>query len=96
VDFFAATPALSRRLRNPSRKRASLPAPSGSRPPRSPAARRSGCKIAAELAARATGDMLNLLDEPTTGLHLDDVKKLLLVLHRLVDAGNTVVLVEHP
>jgi excinuclease ABC subunit A len=52
-------------------------------------------KIAAELAARAAGDVLYMLDEPTTGLHLDDVKKLLQVLHRLVDAGNTVVLVEH-
>ena len=52
-------------------------------------------KIAAELAARASGEMLYLLDEPTTGLHLDDVKKLLHVLHRLVDTGNTVVLVEH-
>jgi excinuclease ABC subunit A len=52
-------------------------------------------KIAAELAMRAAGDVLYILDEPTTGLHLDDVKRLLGVLHRLVDAGNTVVVVEH-
>jgi excinuclease ABC subunit A len=52
-------------------------------------------KIAAELAARATTDILYILDEPTTGLHLDDVKKLLGVLHRLVDAGHTLVVVEH-
>src|SRR5438093_1817145 len=52
-------------------------------------------KIAAELGARATGEMLYILDEPTTGLHLDDVKKLLGVLSRLVDAGNTVLVVEH-
>jgi len=52
-------------------------------------------KIAAELGGRATGDVLYILDEPTTGLHLDDVKKLLGVLHRLVDAGNTVLVVEH-
>jgi excinuclease ABC subunit A len=52
-------------------------------------------KIAAELSARATGEMLYILDEPTTGLHLDDVKKLLGVLNRLVDAGNTVLVVEH-
>jgi excinuclease ABC subunit A len=52
-------------------------------------------KIAAELGGRATGDVLYVLDEPTTGLHLDDVKKLLGVLHRLVDAGNTVLVVEH-
>jgi len=52
-------------------------------------------KIAAELGARATTDMLYILDEPTTGLHLDDVKKLLGVLNRLVDAGNTVLVVEH-
>jgi excinuclease ABC subunit A len=52
-------------------------------------------KIAAELGARPTADFLYVLDEPTTGLHLDDVRKLLGVLGRLVDAGNTVVVVEH-
>ncbi len=52
-------------------------------------------KIAAELSARLTTDHLYILDEPTTGLHLDDVKKLLVVLNRLVDAGNTVLVVEH-
>jgi excinuclease ABC subunit A len=52
-------------------------------------------KIAAELGGRSTGDVLYVLDEPTTGLHLDDVKKLLGVLHRLVDASNTVLVVEH-
>ena len=52
-------------------------------------------KIGAELAARTSTDMLYVLDEPTTGLHLDDVKRLLLVINRLVDAGNTVVVVEH-
>src|SRR5947199_3495479 len=52
-------------------------------------------KFAAELGAPATTDMLYILDEPTTGLHLDDVKKLLGVLNRLVDAGNTVLVVEH-
>jgi excinuclease ABC subunit A len=52
-------------------------------------------KIAAELGARLSTDHLYILDEPTTGLHLDDVKKLLGVLDRLVNAGNTVVVVEH-
>jgi excinuclease ABC subunit A len=52
-------------------------------------------KIAAELGGRPAGDVLYVLDEPTTGLHLDDVKKLLGVLNRLVDAGNTVLVVEH-
>jgi excinuclease ABC subunit A len=52
-------------------------------------------KIAAELCTRLVGDHLYILDEPTTGLHLDDVKKLLIVLNRLVDAGNTVLVVEH-
>ncbi len=52
-------------------------------------------KIAAELSARLAGEHLYILDEPTTGLHLDDVKKLLAVLNRLVDAGNTVLVVEH-
>ena len=52
-------------------------------------------KIAAELGTRQTSDHLYILDEPTTGLHLDDVKKLLVVLSRLVDSGNTVIVVEH-
>jgi excinuclease ABC subunit A len=52
-------------------------------------------KLAAELARPSTGKTLYLLDEPTTGLHFDDIKKLLDVLHRLVDLGNTVVTVEH-
>lgn len=52
-------------------------------------------RLAAELGRPDTGRTLFLLDEPTTGLHFDDVRKLLEVLHRLVDLGNTVVAVEH-
>jgi excinuclease ABC subunit A len=52
-------------------------------------------KLAAELSRPNTGRTLYVLDEPTTGLHFDDVRKLLLVLHRLADLGNSVVLVEH-
>ena len=94
VDFFAGTPALSRRLRTLQETglgylRLGQPATtlSGGEAQR--------LKIAAELAVRSGGDMLYILDEPTTGLHLDDVKKLLGVLNRLVDANNTVVMVEH-
>ena len=52
-------------------------------------------KLASELSRPDTGNTLYLLDEPTTGLHFDDLAKLLKVLHRLVDLGNTVVLIEH-
>ncbi|GGD32982.1 excinuclease ABC subunit UvrA [Sinisalibacter lacisalsi] len=52
-------------------------------------------KLSKELSKRATGRTLYILDEPTTGLHFEDVKKLLEVLHELVEAGNTVVVIEH-
>ncbi|HEY6014437.1 MAG TPA: hypothetical protein VIU37_10530, partial [Candidatus Limnocylindrales bacterium] len=52
-------------------------------------------KLSTELSRRATGRTFYVLDEPTTGLHFADVEKLLQVLHRLVDAGNTVMVIEH-
>jgi excinuclease ABC subunit A len=52
-------------------------------------------KLASELAKRSTGHTIYLLDEPTTGLHFEDVRRLLTVLSRLVDQGNTVLVIEH-
>ncbi len=52
-------------------------------------------KLATELSRKATGDTMYILDEPTTGLHFEDIRKLLQVLNRLVDAGNSVVVIEH-
>ncbi|MEX2224311.1 MAG: excinuclease ABC subunit UvrA [Candidatus Rokuibacteriota bacterium] len=94
VDFFASEPVLQRRLKV--LQEVGL----GYIRLGQPATKLSGgeaqrLKIAAELSARPTTDHLFILDEPTTGLHLDDVRKLLVVLNRLVDAGNTVLVVEH-
>ncbi len=52
-------------------------------------------KLASELAKRSTGHTMYILDEPTTGLHFEDIRKLLTVLSRLVDQGNTVLVIEH-
>jgi excinuclease ABC subunit A len=52
-------------------------------------------KLASELHKRATGNTMYVLDEPTTGLHFEDIRKLLQVLQRLVSAGNTVIVIEH-
>jgi excinuclease ABC subunit A len=52
-------------------------------------------KLAAELARKGTGNTLYILDEPTTGLHFDDIKVLLGVLQQLVEQGNTVIIIEH-
>ena len=52
-------------------------------------------KLATELSRRDTGKTVYILDEPTTGLHMDDIKKLIGVLQRLTDAGNTVIVIEH-
>ena len=57
--------------------------------------RLSGVKLSSELAKRSTGHTIYILDEPTTGLHFEDVRKLLTVLSRLVDQGNTVLVIEH-
>jgi excinuclease ABC subunit A len=94
VEFFAAIPAISRYMRTLvdvglGYVRLGQPAPtlSGGEAQR--------VKLSAELQKRSTGRTVYVLDEPTTGLHFEDIRKLLLVLGRLVDQGNTVLVIEH-
>ena len=94
VDFFANQPSIARYMHTLmdvglGYVRLGQPAPtlSGGEAQR--------VKLATELAKRSTGHTIYLLDEPTTGLHFDDVRRLLTVLSRLVDQGNTVLVIEH-
>lgn len=94
ADFFAAVPGIARHMKTLNQVglgyvRLGQPAPtlSGGEAQR--------VKLAAELQKRSTGRTIYVLDEPTTGLHFEDIRKLLLVLQGLVDKGNTVIVIEH-
>ncbi|HET6153625.1 MAG TPA: excinuclease ABC subunit UvrA [Marmoricola sp.] len=94
VDFFAAIPAISRHLTT------LVEVGLGYVRLGQPATTLSGgeaqrVKLASELQKRNTGSTVYVLDEPTTGLHFEDIRKLLIVLGRLVDQGNTVLVIEH-
>ena len=95
AELFKAVPSHRREAGNPEARRAWAISPSASRRRPCRAARRSASSCRKELSRRATGRTLYILDEPTTGLHFHDVKKLLEVLQELVDNGNTVVVIEH-
>jgi excinuclease ABC subunit A len=94
VDFFAAVPAINRHMKT------LVEVGLGYVRLGQPATTLSGgeaqrVKLSSELQKRSTGRTLYVLDEPTTGLHFEDIRKLLLVLGRLVDQGNTVLVIEH-
>src|SRR5437588_12899793 len=94
AEFFAAVPAIARHMQTIvdvglGYVRLGQPAPtlSGGEAQR--------VKLSSELSKRSTGHTIYILDEPTTGLHFEDIRKLLGVLSRLVDQGNTVLVIEH-
>ena len=94
VEFFASIPRLQRRLQT------LVDVGLGYIRLGQPATTLSGgeaqrVKLAAELSRRSNGKTLYILDEPTTGLHIDDIKKLLNILERLVENGDTVIVIEH-
>ena len=94
VEFFAAIPAIARHMRT------LVDVGLGYVRLGQPATTLSGgeaqrVKLSSELQKRSTGRTVYVLDEPTTGLHFEDIRKLLLVLGRLVDQGNTVLVIEH-
>jgi excinuclease ABC subunit A len=94
VDFFAAVPAINRHMKT------LVEVGLGYVRLGQPATTLSGgeaqrVKLSSELQKRSTGRTVYVLDEPTTGLHFEDIRKLLLVLGRLVDQGNTVLVIEH-
>ena len=94
VDFFAAVPAISRHMKT------LMEVGLGYVRLGQPATTLSGgeaqrVKLSSELQKRSTGRTVYVLDEPTTGLHFEDIRKLLLVLGKLVDSGNTVLVIEH-
>ncbi len=94
LDFFDAVPQLKRRLRTLSDVGLGY-IRLGQRATTLSGGEAQRIKLSSELSKKATGRTLYVLDEPTTGLHFEDVRILLQVLHRLVDRGNTVVVIEH-
>ncbi|WP_306120269.1 MULTISPECIES: excinuclease ABC subunit UvrA [unclassified Roseitalea] len=94
VDFFGAVPAVRDRLQTLARVGLGY-VKVGQQATTLSGGEAQRVKLAKELSRRSTGRTLYILDEPTTGLHFDDVAKLLEVLHELVDAGNTVAVIEH-
>jgi excinuclease ABC subunit A len=94
VDFFKAVPTISDKMKTLKRVGLSY-IHLGQQATTLSGGEAQRVKLAKELSRRATGKTIYILDEPTTGLHFEDVKKLLEVLHTLVDQGNTVIVIEH-